>query len=127
MSTNFYANMEIAPNVNYKMHIGKRVNNNGIAIFSGRHFASVAAWEEFLRFNEHFIKIVDEYGTEHNLEKFIEEEFRVPGASDDQIKWLRGNQTAFTGIADEPQKNPRATHNWIDKETGSIFCKGEFC
>lgn len=124
MSTNFYAELEIGQNVTYKLHIGKR-SSNGISTFNGKHFPSVAAWEEFLRFNEPIVKIVDEYGTEHNLEKFIEDEFYVPGSSDRQIQWLRENLSDFVGIADEPQKNPRASKHWIDKD-GYLFYKGEF-
>lgn len=133
MSTNFYAlftlgNPRNAQAVVYKMHIGKR-SRNGLSTVSGVHFPDVESWIKFLRHNASAVKIEDEYGTDHDIEAFIEEELLGhPESSETQINWLRTHDGLLGPhiVHDEPQPTSWEPQYWIDRASGKLFYGGEF-
>lgn len=72
MSTNFYAEMQIAPSVTWKMHLGKRTSS-GLGNLNGQIFPSWRDMKVFLNHNREEISIVDENGEHHTVEDFIYE------------------------------------------------------
>ena len=134
MSTNFYAHFTLGgghhsdQSLVYKMHIGKR-SSKGLSTISGVHFPDVDSWVKFLRHNANAIKVVDEYGTDQDIEAFIEEELLGnPESSKQQIERLRTHDGLLGPhiIHDEPQPTTWEPKNWIDQATGKLFYSGEF-
>lgn len=147
MGENYYAEFRLggddSSQIIYRMHIGKMVSYTdedgsqrvGFSTFSGKHFPSVQAWIDFLRFNEEFITLSDEYTGTMPIEQFIEKylENYNPLSSQRQIEWLKENDGSSLwsegslAIWDEPQSQSWRNRRWIDEDTGALFYSGEFC
>lgn len=125
MSTNFYADWQIAPGIIHTIHIGKR-NGECISTFSGTTFPTLAALRAFLRHHKESITITSEYGVAYDLEEFLKEEVDHPaGASVSgvSIQWLKDR--AYK-VHDLPVPiSEGKTHYWVDE--GRLFYSGEFC
>lgn len=128
LHSNFYAHLNISPDVIYKLLIGTReYEANGISTFSGKHFPTVKAWVDFLTYNSSYITLVDGDGNILNLDEFIANEITPTGTSDAQIKWLTEHRYGYP-INPAP---PESTASWkllywLDAESGKLFKNGEF-
>jgi len=115
MSTNHYAIINIDSNSSLtsslKLHIGK--TGSGV-ILSGDWFDSFDAWKIFLRYNSDKLEVRDEYGTEQDIEEFIEriESFK-PEERERQYRVI------------EQDHAHRLKDNWLDAE-GYSMTKGVF-
>lgn len=106
MGVNYYAEFSLEDGglstaVVYRMHLGKSTtvlnedgeSREGFSTFSGKHFPSVKAWQDFLTFNRDCVTIVDEYGEKQELEEFVANFLNNYSScsSRSQVEWLEGS------------------------------------
>ena len=136
MSKGYYAKWRIgddlAAEITIKLFIGKQNGPGGLSTMSGRIFPTKDAWKTFLTHNRPIVTIVDEYGTEHDIDEFIktmiDREGSEVNASECQIQWLRDHGHR---ISDQPQdrsvqwgKDGHLKGHWLEGE--QLFYVGEF-
>lgn len=119
MSTNFYAHVKLAPTAIWVMHLGKR-SGYGLGNLNGQFFPSWKDMKTFLLHNEDNLEIIDENGSYHIVEDFIQEvEDTLWEDRDTQYRYIELN--ASEKIGSSLQQNTY----WKD-EDNFTFYRGEF-
>ena len=128
MSTNYYARFQVSDELELNLHIGKTYWDGEKSIFStvsGKYFATVQQWVDFLNHNKNRITIVDENGDVHDLDAFIIDLLEDNKKPVDKIQWLKDN--GFTVFEDKiPENIPFRDTYWVDPGSGKLFCNSYF-
>lgn len=123
MSTNYYARFLATDEIVLNIHIGKTYwdgEKSSFSTISGKYFATVKQWVDFLNHNKNRLTIVDEYDGIHDLDTFIADLFEDNKKPVDKIKWLKDN--GFMVHEDKiPENNPFKDTYWVDPDTGKLF------
>ena len=117
MSTNYYANWNIAENVTVRLHIGQFAA--GDFMLSGVRFPTWDVWKEFLTHNEHSLTIEDEYKVLYSARKMID----MVETSDRDGRRLTWYEENLPQNIDHEHRGKGKV--WEDNN-GFIFLNGEF-
>lgn len=128
MSNNYYARFQVSDELEFNLHIGKTYWNGEKSIFStisGKYFATVKQWIDFLNHNKNRITIVDENSDYYDLDTFINDLLEDDSKPVSKITWLK--DSGFTVFEDKiPENIPFNDIYWVDPDTGKLFCNSYF-